>query len=186
MDAFGYLSVLLSIILGLGIAHILGAFGRLIRRREEVTGYWPSWVWAGVLLLVHVQMWWSMFGLRERAEWTFAGFGIVLMQPLALYVAAALVLPSDDTDGLDLGAHYRRQARWFFGMLLVVTAVSLVKEWILEGGLPVAANLAFHLVFLAACLVAMKVRGPRLHAALALFAVAFFVSYVALLFSRLT
>ncbi len=185
MDAFSYLSVLLSIILGLGIAHILGAVGRLIRQREQVTGYWPAWIWAGVLLLIHVQMWWSMFGLRDRAEWTFAGFGILLLQPLSLYVAAALVLPTEDADGLDLRSHYWRQARWFFGVLFSVTLISLLKEWVLEGGLPHAMNLAFHLVFLVGTALAAMLRSPRLHELNAAFAVAFFVLYVALLFSRL-
>ncbi len=177
--------MLLSIILGLGIAHVLGALGRLIRRREDVAGYWPAWTWAGILLLVHVQMWWSMFGLRDRADWTFAGFGIVLMQPLALYVAAALVLPTDDVDGLDLRTHYWRQARWFFAVLFAVATISLAKEWVLEGGWPQGANLAFHLVFLGLCTLSMVSRKARLHAALALFATGFFVPYVALLFARL-
>jgi len=33
MDAFSYLSVLLSVIIGLGISQLLTSFGRLIRHR---------------------------------------------------------------------------------------------------------------------------------------------------------
>lgn len=41
MDAFSYLSVLLSIILGLGLTQLLTAAGRLIRHRERlaITGH---------------------------------------------------------------------------------------------------------------------------------------------------
>ena len=64
MDAFSYLSVLLSIILGLGLTQLLTAVGRVIRHRDRVRVDWLPMLWAGVLLVVYVQVWWSMFGLR--------------------------------------------------------------------------------------------------------------------------
>jgi len=54
MDAFSYLSVLLSVIIGLGISQLLTSFGRLIRHRDIVRSYWPSLLWAGVLLLIFI------------------------------------------------------------------------------------------------------------------------------------
>ena len=42
MDAFTYLSVLLSSIIGLGLTQVLAACGRLIRARMHVTWYWPA------------------------------------------------------------------------------------------------------------------------------------------------
>ena len=65
MDRFSYLSVLISIILGLGITQLVTGLGRLIQARHRVRLYWPSVVWTGILLLIHVQTWWSMFGLRN-------------------------------------------------------------------------------------------------------------------------
>ena len=55
MDAFSYLSVLLSIVLGLGITQLLQGFGRLMNARSRVRPYWPSLLWAVVLLVAHVQ-----------------------------------------------------------------------------------------------------------------------------------
>jgi hypothetical protein len=52
MDAFGYLSVLLSIILGLGLTQLLTAIGRLIRHRDRVRVHWLPLLWAAVLLLI--------------------------------------------------------------------------------------------------------------------------------------
>ena len=80
MDAFGYLSVVLSIIIGLGITQILASSGRLIRGRAHVVTYWPPLVWAGVLLVMYVQAWWSMFGLRAHVGWTFLAFLVVLLR----------------------------------------------------------------------------------------------------------
>lgn len=40
MTPFEYLSVLISIILGLGLAHLLSAVRELIQRRARVRFYW--------------------------------------------------------------------------------------------------------------------------------------------------
>src|SRR5205085_11251008 len=103
MDAFSYLSVLLSIILGLGLTQVLTADGRLVRHREHVRFDWLAPLWAVVLVLVYVQVWWSMFGLRDYRNWTFIAFLTVLAQTLTLYLMAAVVLPEQpDATGLDL------------------------------------------------------------------------------------
>ena len=47
MDAFSYLSVLLSIILGLAITQLLQGVGRLLQERQRVRIYWPVLVWTG-------------------------------------------------------------------------------------------------------------------------------------------
>lgn len=68
MDAFSYLAVLLSIVLGLGLTQLLTAIGRLIRHRDRVHVQWLPLLWAGILLLIYVQVWWSMYGLRLLVE----------------------------------------------------------------------------------------------------------------------
>src|SRR2546430_5812254 len=86
MDAFSYLSVLLAIIVGLGMTQVLTASGRLSRHRDRVRTYWPPLVWAGLLLVVYVQAWWAMFGLRTHTDWNFLTFFVVLLQTVMLYI----------------------------------------------------------------------------------------------------
>ena len=64
MDDFTHLSVLISIVLGLGLTNLLMGLARVVQMRDRVKIYWPSLVWAVTLLLVHAQTWWTMFGLR--------------------------------------------------------------------------------------------------------------------------
>src|SRR3954469_9837964 len=132
MDAFGYLSVLLSIILGLGLTQLLTASGRLIRHRDRVRVHWLPLLWAAILLLIYVQVWWAMYGLRLRRDWTFLGFSIVLAQTATLYVMAAVALPEqvEEADG-DLGAYFDRHHRWFFVFFLATLVVSVAKDVIL-------------------------------------------------------
>ena len=191
MDEFSYLSVLLSIVLGLGITQILTALGRLIQARERVRMFWPAPAWAALLLVTHVQTWWTMFGLRDHAAWTFFTFLLVLLQPVLLYLLAALVLPdfgeaADPGEGtVDLRRHYFRQTRWFFGIGVALLAVSLLKDVVLDGTLPDLANLLAHLLFAALWGTAALTRRERYHLLLAPVSFLLFTGYVALLFLRM-
>lgn len=57
--------------------------------------YRPVPVQMTATLLMTVQVWWAMSGLREARHWTFAGFLVVLCQAIALYIGLLFVsLPS--------------------------------------------------------------------------------------------
>ena len=59
MNKAEYLSVLVSIIVGMGLSHLLASLARLIVARARVRIYWVSLVTAAVAFLAHVQFWWS-------------------------------------------------------------------------------------------------------------------------------
>ena len=186
MDAFSYLSVLLSIILGLGLTQLLTAAGRLIRHRAHVRLDWLPVLWAAVLLVVYVQAWWAMFGLRNLREWTFVAFLAVLAQTTTLYMMAAVALPEHvDDAGVDLAAHYEQQHRWFFGFFLATLVVSIAKDLVITGRLPSLVNLAFHGVLAGLCVTAMTVRRRRVQEAIGIAGAAAIALYIGLLFMRL-
>jgi hypothetical protein len=185
MDDFSHLSVLISIVLGLGLTNLLMGLARIVQMRARVKVYWPPIIWAFVLLLVHVQMWWTMFGLRTFGPWTFQAFAVVLMQPVLLFFLSALILPDFDRDeALDLRANYFAQARWFFGMLLGLVFVSLLRSYTIAGYLD-EADFAFHLVFIVAGAAGVIFTNDVLHRLLAPLAVGVYALYIALLFTTL-
>jgi hypothetical protein len=187
VDAFSYLSVLLSIILGLGLTQLLTATGRLIRHRERVRADWLPLLWGAVLLVIYVQVWWAMFGLRLHRDWTFLAFLIVLTQTGTLYLMAAVALPEQvEESGVDLGAYYERQHRWFFGFFLATLIVSIAKDVVLGGKLPTPMNLAFHALLGSVCVLGIVIRGRRFHEILGVVSAAAIAIYIALLFTRLT
>src|SRR5438874_4055792 len=59
MDQFSFLSVLISVILGLAVAEILQGFRGLLWSRTRIQVYWPVIGWAVLVLLVCFQHWWS-------------------------------------------------------------------------------------------------------------------------------
>src|ERR1051325_1254083 len=150
MDEFGYLSVLIAIILGLAITQILLGYRGLLHARARVKVYWPSFVASVVVLIIAVQSWWAMYGLRAHTDWTFLQFAVVLLQSIGVYMLAALVLPDFVGEGrIDLRKTYFEQSRWFFGTIVAVLVVSRSKDLVISGSLPNAPNLAFHLFMMA-------------------------------------
>ncbi len=139
MDAFSYLSVLLSIILGLAVQQILQGYRALILARARVRYDWVPLVWSVLILLIVVQHWWASFGLAERAEWRFADFLVTLLVTALIYMMAAIVLPDVPADKpTDLSEHFGRERKALFGLFGAAILGSVAREWQLEGRLPAA------------------------------------------------
>ena len=186
MDEFSYLSVLIAVILGLAITQILQGFRGLAHSREHVVLYWPSLVWAGLVLLIAVQSWWAMFSLRERQDWSFLAFAVVLLENTCIYMVAALVLP-DFIEGrrVDLRQTYFKQVPWFYGLFTAALVFSMLKEVVVFGFFPHGLNLAFHLFFIAGSLAMAFYRNETFHKAYTVASVLLFVVYIAELFGYL-
>ena len=148
MDAFSYLSVLLSIIIGLAITQVLQGYRALLLAKARVRSDGTALLWSVSLLLFATQAWWASFGLREHREWSFLAFAIVLLQMILLYMMSAVVLPDvGDEQEIDLSEHFAEHRKLFFGILLAMLGASVLKDFILTGGLPTPTNLLFHVIF---------------------------------------
>ena len=186
MDAFSYLSVLLSIILGLAIAQVLQGYRAILLARGRVRLSAAALVWSGLILLFATQAWWASFGLRERTHWDFLAFAIILLQMVLLYMLSALIFPEIGRDErIDLVDHFERHRRVFFGFLIGVLAASVLKDVILDHRLPTPVNLAFHAALVAIAVGGIVLRSVRSQLTVAVIAVAGSVLYISLLFAHL-
>jgi hypothetical protein len=176
----------LSIIIGLAITQILKGFRGLLLSRARLKLYWPSLVWALLLLAVCGQTWWAQYGMRKIPSWTFLGFSVVELQTVILYMLAAIVFPDFfDERGTDLRAHYFAHTRWFFSLFVALILTSLLKEPVLGGHFGDSVNVGFHFFFIALALVTIVFRREWVHKAMSIVAVAVFVVYMMTLFTRL-
>src|SRR5215469_13631351 len=183
MDAFSYLVVLVSVVVGLALTHLLAGFAAMIRARTRIAVYWPLAGQMTLLFLLQVQMWWSFFGLRQVGRWSFPEFLVVLMQAVLVYLATAILVP-DMRDGgrIDLKACYYREARWYFGALLLAVVDSLAKNLVLTGRFQNGTDLAAHITFVSLCVAGIVTRREWVHKTVAVLALLVFASYIALLF----
>lgn len=186
VESFNYLSVLLSIVLGLAITQVLLGLRRLILTRAKVKLHLPTLIWAGLALLIAIQGWWASFGLHMRTNWTFLAFFVIVLQAISTYMVAALVLPDVTRDAfVDLRDHYFAHRRWFFGALFATLVFSAAKELVLTGHLPRRTNGEFHVIFGLAAIVAALTRREWFHKLLAPALGVLFLLYSTVLFARL-
>ena len=188
MDAFSYLSVLISIIVGLAVTQVLQGFRALMLARSRVRAYWPALVWAVLVLVLCVQVWWAMFDLSQRpaARWTFLDFSLVLLQTVPLYLLAGLALPDVASErGVDLREHYYAHHRWFFLMLVLLIACSIAKVRILVGAWPKPLDLRFLLAFAMGAAILAWTRREWYHKLLAPIAAISIATYIVMLFTHL-
>jgi len=186
MDEFSYLSVLLSVILGLAITQILKGFRGLVLSRAQVRIYWPVLAWAFLWLLACVQSWWAMFGMRIRHGWTFAEFAIVLLQTVLTYMVAGLIFPDlFGKEPIDLKQNFYGHRRWFFLLAFGVIVTSVAKDVVLSGNFPNPANLGFHVIFGGLLLIGAVTSSDRFHRTLPVVSIVLFIAYILALFERI-
>ncbi|MGH8189965.1 MAG: hypothetical protein ACREP2_00780 [Rhodanobacteraceae bacterium] len=189
MDAFSYLSVLISIVLGLAITQTLQGFRGLILARSRLRAYWPSVVWGALLLLFDVQAWWAMYDLRDyhyQHTWSFLGFAVVLSETVPLYLLAGLVFPDIAIEGrVDLRTHYFGNHRWFFVLAILLIVASLLKNVVLYHDLPAPLDTGYQMLFVVTCAIAVWTRREWYHKLLSVMTAAGFTAYVGVLFTHL-
>lgn len=187
MDAFSYLSVLLSIILGLAITQVLQGYRALILARGRVKLAATPLLWSGIVLVSAVQSWWASFGLRDHTSWHFATFAVILVQMGLQYMTAAVVLPdpASHDEAIDLAQHHDKYRKAFFGFVIGVIVASIAKDWFLDGRLPEASNLYGQLFGMGIAGIGIAVANARVQLGLALVATLGFALYIITLFAQL-
>lgn len=186
MDAFSYLSVLISIILGLAVTQVLQGYRALLLAKGRIHADAAPLIWSGLILLFAAQAWWASFGLTERPDWDFLDFAVILLQMALLYMLSALVLPDVPAEQpVDLAGHFERHRKAFFAFLIAMLASSILKEAVLEHRLPTPLNLTFHLLLGGIAAAGILFRSKRVQLAVAVAGTVGFLVYVALLFTRL-
>lgn len=187
MTPFEYLSVLVSIIIGLGLTHLLTSAARLIQLRRRVRGYATTYLWMLLLLILQVQIWWAAYEGRNDAEWTFHGFFAYLLLPILAALISYLLVP--DLEGehheLDLRASFLENRVWIYGLLGALAVISLGRDLLEDGRGALDLDAAFRGAFLVLALAGAVVRSERFHLLAVTASLGLFLAYVAILFTTL-
>ncbi len=69
ISPFEYVTVLISIILGMGITQIVSGIAQIIHRWEQTKIYWPHLILILLLFVIHIQEWWVTYNLRTYQYW---------------------------------------------------------------------------------------------------------------------
>ena len=184
MTAFDYLSVLLSIVLGLSITQLLGGFAGMVRGRARIAFYWPLPLQMLSLFLINVQSWWAMFGMRNIRHWTFFGFFIVLLQIVFTYLMSATITPDQvgESGRLDQRDFFFQEKTWFFIVSLGAICTSLTKDFFVIPGRPGPMDIGAHFVFIALILIGLFTNRDAVLKTIIPATFVCYCAYIALLF----
>ncbi len=127
MTPFEYVSVLISIVLGLGITQIVTGIADIIHRWERVRFYWPHLLWVVLVFFLHLQEWWLLFELRTVTEWRIPTFFLTILYPINLFILARVLFPGDQGES-DLRAFYHSNYRKFFLLVAVLAFISFIDN----------------------------------------------------------
>lgn len=113
MSSFEYVSVLLSIVLALGVAHILTGIAAMIEHWRRLERYWVFLAWCGVTLGVHIGYWNALWRVHDYPSWTAPALFYWFAAVATLFVSSRLLIPSAVTWS-SMREHFAAVRRPFF------------------------------------------------------------------------
>lgn len=129
ISAFEYVTVLISIILGLGITQILTGIADLIHKSHRVKIYWPHILWILFVLVLHIQEWWVTYELKTYQPWRLPTFLFIMAYPVNLFVLARMLFPYKlKGKVIDLKAFYFGHYRKIFLIFIISAILSIAYD----------------------------------------------------------
>jgi len=128
MTTFEYLLVLISIIVGLGIAHILSGIGRIISHPNRQRVYWIHLLWVAWAFAWLILFWWFEFQRSMTEAWSPAAYVFLILFSVVLYLFCVILLPRETPDGADYRQYYYSRRRWIFGLFIVVMLMNTIEN----------------------------------------------------------
>lgn len=120
MSGFEYLSVLLSIIIGLGLTHIAKGITRSVIAEE--TDH-TRLVYALFTILVILLNWWVIFQWSDHDNWTFSEFLVLVSWAFGHYLMAITLYPPAGSDS----GSFENYRHWFMWTFVVMTLMDMAQ-----------------------------------------------------------
>ena len=172
MDQFEYVMVLVSIIIGLGIAHILlgigGLIDRISGRGERLELSVAHAFWLAFCFEWMVMFWWWEYRFSTRvSDWTIGLYLFLVAYAVTLFLMAVVLVPRSWDGVTSLKDYFLQRRVWFYGLLLLTMVLDTIDsylkggiEYLLETG---AMYLAFSISVIPIFIVGIKSENIRFH-----------------------
>lgn len=136
MTEFEFISVLVSIVMGLGLTHLLGGLGRAFhfRRVNKMDSVHVAWTIA--VFFVLVLNWWVFRLFSDFDAWTFAVFFTVILWTASLYTLALALYPPRLPDDVNYRTMFETNRTWFLSTFTAMCLLDITVTILREQGLP--------------------------------------------------
>ena len=123
MNLFEFLMILLSLIIGLGLAEILAGFARFLKSDGAHEFSWTHGSVTAIIFIALLQTFWESWGLRSIEEWSFPAMLLMLGSPILLYLIAHVIFP-ERSQSVSLEDYYYQRARLIWALAGLIVIVS--------------------------------------------------------------
>lgn len=187
MTPFEYVTVLISIVLGLGLTQLLSGVAEMIHHWNRVRLYWPHLLWVLLAFFLHVQEWWELYALRDMDAWRLPVFFVTILYPVNLFILARILFPAiaEDKPVVSFKDFYFQHYRKFFLLIIVLAVVSAVDDLILSGLQLSNIIVEFSLALILGILAAFRVDREWIHQAVVTLLTLFVIIYLIVAWNRL-
>jgi hypothetical protein len=162
MNLFEFLMILLSLIVGFGLAEILSGVARLLKK-DGVKGL--SWIHSAIsatIFIALLQAFWESWSLRGVEMWTFPAMLLLLSGPTLLLLIAHVLFP-EPGEHSNLDDYYFERARLIWSLAgLTVIVGTLFRPLAFGESLWLADNLS-GIPTLAMCILLGSIGTRTLH-----------------------
>lgn len=179
MDAFEYISVLTSIVIGLGMAQLLLGVTRIVQHPEKTRPYWIHSCWVAYMFIFTVFWWWWEFNLSKIEIWTFGAYLLVILYGFLVFLQCAMLSPVDVSDYDGLKNYYYARRRWIFGIFMLIQIVDIADAFIKGMDYFYSLGVQYFVsqpIIFAGAMGAFVTRNEKYHAVFAVAAVVFLIS----------
>jgi hypothetical protein len=94
-DAFNYVAVLVSIVVGLGVTRVLSQLSEALQADDRRRTYWVHTLWMISFLILLLLFWWVFYRWHNARDWTFFLFLWVNVAPILLYLGSGVLCPGE-------------------------------------------------------------------------------------------
>jgi hypothetical protein len=170
MGPYEYLTVFVSVVLGLAVVHLLSGVALILDTRVEEELDWVHAVWTANVFVTTLLVWWFNFNLTAVQVWSLPHFLNLVAYAVVLYLMAGLLYPVRGDEVVDFRSHFEANRPRFFAVFLAFQLVDFFDFALERAALGTAWNPA-HLTavvgFSLAALVAVRTDNRTFHGGLA-------------------
>jgi len=167
MSSFEFISILMSIVIGLGVTNLLAGAGRAFYRRRQTPMDEVHIVLTLATLLILALNWWVAFKWNTNVLWSFDKFLVLIVWTITLYLLTTFLYPPDLSEEEERRNRFEVNRSGYYSAFIAFCAMDIVQTALRSGLLDPVWYLPFvgHFLILgAAGLIVRKRRYDRFFA----------------------
>ncbi len=165
---FEHIAIFFSIILSLGLVHLLGGWSLMLDARVKTQIYWVHLLWTVNLMFLIALVWFANFALSSAADIGLVHYFVLLGYSISIYLMCALMFPVRGSEITNFKQHFYANSKRFCAVGLAFVVTDGVDGWIEATTLNLPLNLGQYgtlLVFGLIFSMGMFTTSHRFHAA---------------------